>query len=127
MSLAAVDAINNLLQEELTRVWQDTGTTVFYITHDITEAIRSNRIRVMSRGPGSIVVKEFAIDIPRPRIGTEAEFYEIERTIEALIRHEVQGRGRDETYNAQGSIFLSGIPVAYDRCLGYFQPMAPKS
>lgn len=91
---AAVDAINKLfLQEELTRIWESTGTTVFYITHDIGEALRmGTQIAVMSRGPASIVLEEFAIDIPRPRMGTETEFHEMARTIEALIRQEVQGK-----------------------------------
>jgi NitT/TauT family transport system ATP-binding protein len=91
---AAVDAINKqLLQEELTRIWQSTRTTVFYITHDIGEALRlGTQIAVMSRGPSATVLREFAIDRPRPRSTTEPEFQELQKTIETLIRQEVNAK-----------------------------------
>lgn len=65
---AAVDAqTREVLQEELLRIWEQTGKTVVFITHSIEEAIfLSDRIAVMSSNPGTI--KEvLEVSIPRPR------------------------------------------------------------
>ena len=38
---AALDAITrDVLQGELLRVWEATGTTILFVTHDVREAIR---------------------------------------------------------------------------------------
>ena len=43
------------LQEELVQIWQRTGTTVVFITHDIEEAVfLGQRVAVMSDRPGRI-------------------------------------------------------------------------
>lgn len=45
------------LQEELVLIWQRTGTTIVFITHDIEEAIfLGQRVAVMSNRPGRIKV-----------------------------------------------------------------------
>lgn len=64
----ALDAQNRILmQEELLRIWEGTHKTVIFITHSIDEAISlSDRIVVMSAGPGRIIE---IINVPfsRPR------------------------------------------------------------
>ena len=69
----ALDAqTRELMQEELNRVWQDAGTTVVFVTHDINEAVfLGDRVAVMSARPGRIV-EERPVDLPRPR-GPEAK------------------------------------------------------
>jgi NitT/TauT family transport system ATP-binding protein len=64
----ALDAMTrDDLNVELTRIWHGTGKTVVFITHSIIEAIYlSDRIAIMSRGPGRIV-EIVDIDLPRPR------------------------------------------------------------
>ena len=38
---AALDAITrDMLQGELLRVWEATGTTILFVTHDVREAVR---------------------------------------------------------------------------------------
>ncbi len=54
---AALDAITrDVLQGELLRVWQATGTTVLFVTHDVREAIRlAQRVVLLSSRPGTVV------------------------------------------------------------------------
>lgn len=55
------------MQEELTRMWQTSGLTVVFITHDITESIfLGDRVIVLGGKPG-VVMEECTIDLPRPR------------------------------------------------------------
>lgn len=66
--LAALDAqTRELMQVELLRVWESTGKTTLFITHQIDEAcFLSDRVVVMSRRPA--VVKEvIPVKFPRPR------------------------------------------------------------
>jgi len=65
----ALDALTRgTIQDELIRVWADTGQTIFMITHDVDEAILlSDRILLMSNGPYARVAESVLIDIPRPR------------------------------------------------------------
>jgi len=52
---------------ELLRIWEQTGKTVVFVTHSISEAIfLSNRIVVMSPRPGRIT-KIVSNDLPYPR------------------------------------------------------------
>jgi NitT/TauT family transport system ATP-binding protein len=64
----ALDAqTRELLQQELLTIWEQSATTVVFVTHSIDEAIfLSDRIAVLGRGPGR--VKEIIdVDLPRPR------------------------------------------------------------
>lgn len=55
------------MQEELTRMWQTSGLTVVFITHDITESIfLGDRVVVLGGKPGR-VLEVCPIDLPRPR------------------------------------------------------------
>ncbi|WP_069814257.1 ABC transporter ATP-binding protein [Streptomyces sp. TP-A0874] len=63
----ALDAqLRTELQEDLLRLWQGSGQTVVFVTHDIEEALLlGDRIVVLGR-LGRIVADQ-KIDIPRPR------------------------------------------------------------
>ncbi|MDQ6433188.1 ABC transporter ATP-binding protein [Mesorhizobium sp. LHD-90] len=55
------------MHEELLKIWQETGATFVFVTHDLQEAITlADRVVVMSKRPGipKLVVD---IDLPRPR------------------------------------------------------------
>jgi len=57
----------NYLQEEFLRVWQETGSTVVFVTHNVDEAVfMCDRILMMSNIPSQII-EEFVVDLPRPR------------------------------------------------------------
>ena len=60
---AALDAITrDMLQGELLRVWETTGTTILFVTHDVREAVRlAQRVVLLSSRPGTIV-REWSVD-----------------------------------------------------------------
>lgn len=64
----ALDAITRTqIRHDLESLWLETKKTVLFITHSIEEAVGlSDRILVMSNGPGTIV-DEIHVDLPRPR------------------------------------------------------------
>jgi NitT/TauT family transport system ATP-binding protein len=70
---AALDAqTREVMQEELTRIWQadsaNVGKTAMFITHDVPEAVfLADRVLVLSRGPAHLVA-DIRIDLPRPRL-----------------------------------------------------------
>jgi NitT/TauT family transport system ATP-binding protein len=65
---SALDAITREgLQDELIRIWQKTGKTILFVTHDIDEAAYlADRVIVLSGSPGRIVA-EHRISRPHPR------------------------------------------------------------
>ncbi|MEW6408763.1 MAG: ABC transporter ATP-binding protein [Nitrospirota bacterium] len=66
---AQIDALTRgAIQEELVRMWSETGSTVFMVTHDVDEAILlSDRILLMSAGSEAEIVESVDVAIPRPR------------------------------------------------------------
>jgi NitT/TauT family transport system ATP-binding protein len=68
------------LNLELLRLWQDTGSTVVFVTHSIAEAVfLSTRIVVMSARPGRIT-EVIPVDLAQPRTGAtreEPRFFEL--------------------------------------------------
>jgi NitT/TauT family transport system ATP-binding protein len=56
-----------LMQQEVLRLWGETGTSVVFVTHSIPEAVfLSTRVLVMTPRPGTIS-HEIAIDLPSRR------------------------------------------------------------
>jgi NitT/TauT family transport system ATP-binding protein len=57
-----------LMENELLELWSANRKSVIFITHDLEEAISlSDRVVVLSAGPATHPIGEFAIDLPRPR------------------------------------------------------------
>lgn len=65
----ALDALTRgVIQDELINICAETKQTVFMITHDIDEAILlSDRILLMSNGPGAVIAESVVVDLPKPR------------------------------------------------------------
>ncbi len=72
---AAVDAMTRAtLQTELLRIWQQLRLAVFFITHNVEEAIfLSQRVILMSPHPGR-VQDIISVDLPHPRDRGSPEF-----------------------------------------------------
>lgn len=65
---AALDEQTRIaMGDELLRIWEETGKTVVFVTHSLTEAAYlADEIIVMSARPGRIVDR-VEVDLPRPR------------------------------------------------------------
>lgn len=92
---AALDALTRRhMHKVLLEIWQRTGKTIVFVTHDIAEAISlSDRIGVMSVGPRSAITKLIDIELPRPRDLTNPEVARLFNEIEALLAHDTNGTG----------------------------------
>jgi NitT/TauT family transport system ATP-binding protein len=95
---AAVDAQTRAtLQEELSLIWQRTGGTVFFITHDIAEAIvLADRISVMEAGPGSRIKQTITVDLPRPRSPGDPAFGRYYQEVHGVLAGEVRKAQADQ-------------------------------
>lgn len=91
---AALDQqTRELLQEEVRRIWHETGKTVMWITHSIEEALfLATHIIVMSARPGRIkaAYRSRFSENPDPLVGATAEFTAARREIVGLLREESQ-------------------------------------
>jgi len=88
----ALDSLSkNLMHEYLLEVFEITKKTIFFITHDLEEAVfLADRVLIMTTRPGTIKA-EIKVDIPRPRnfkvLGTE-RFAELKGRAVNAIREE---------------------------------------
>jgi len=66
------------LRQELLRIWQETGKTILFVTHSISESIfLSQQILIVSPKPARIF-KRATIDLPYPREYGDLRLFEIE-------------------------------------------------
>jgi NitT/TauT family transport system ATP-binding protein len=57
----------NLMEAELLNLWQGSGKTVIFVTHDLEEAIAlSDEVVVMTAGPARVKAR-YDVTLPRPR------------------------------------------------------------
>lgn len=74
------------LEDELIRIWQETKTTIVFITHNIEEAVyMSQRIMVLTNKPAK-VKEDFVNPLPLPRNVTEEKFIEMRNKVTNLIK-----------------------------------------
>ena len=86
-----------LMENELLALWAEDRKSVLFITHDLEEAIAlSDRVVVLSAGPGTRPIGDFRIDLPRPR-----DVSEIRMTPAFLALHkEIWGAMKQEVLKA---------------------------
>ena len=88
----ALDAqTRQMMQELLTEVWERHRLTVFFVTHDIDEAVfLSDRVLVMTTRPGQVKA-DVPIKLERPRkfeLQGTSEFYKYRSTLLSSVREE---------------------------------------
>jgi NitT/TauT family transport system ATP-binding protein len=91
----ALDAITrDLLHDELERVWQETGLTVVFVTHNVREAVRlGDRVVLLSSRPGRVLA-QYPVGVERPRRIDSAPVAELAATITDRLRAEVIRHGQ---------------------------------
>jgi NitT/TauT family transport system ATP-binding protein len=94
----ALDAqTREVMQEEVTRLWDRTGKTIVFVTHDIEEAVYlGDRVVVLTARPARIR-EEVRIELPRPRdltIKKSAACHEYRNYIWDLLRSESRTAAR---------------------------------
>src|SRR6186997_641175 len=72
---SALDALTRgTLQDEVRRICQETGQTVFMITHDVDEAIYlADKVVLMTNGPDAVLAE--IVENPLPRERARSEFH----------------------------------------------------
>jgi NitT/TauT family transport system ATP-binding protein len=74
------------MQTELLRIWEQTDTSVVFITHDIIECvILADRIAVMNSGPSATITKILTPGLQRPRTIREEGFAQLVAEIQTLL------------------------------------------
>jgi NitT/TauT family transport system ATP-binding protein len=88
---AAVDAqTRETMQDEILAIWEKTGKTIIFVTHNIEEAVGlADRVAVMSRQPGRVkTVVE--VNLPRPRrigdVRNSVEFSDLASRVWELLQ-----------------------------------------
>ncbi|WP_250477939.1 MULTISPECIES: ABC transporter ATP-binding protein [unclassified Caballeronia] len=84
----------HLMENELLQLWSRDRKSVMFVTHDLEEAISlSDRVIVLSAGPGTRPIAEFEIDLERPREMSEIRmtqrFLQLHTQIWDVLRGEV--------------------------------------
>ena len=96
----AVDAITRTaLQTELLRIWQETGKSILFVTHDIEEAVYlGDRVILLGDRPARIV-REYPITIDRATRRESSHFVrkveEVRAGLQAAIQSAAAGGWRN--------------------------------
>ena len=97
---ASLDAqTRDVLQEELQEIWQRTGATILFITHNVREAaLLADRVLVMTPSPGRIKT-EIPVPLQRPRSIDTHAVVDFAAEIRAQLQHdEYPTRAKEGAY-----------------------------
>ena len=88
------------MNSEVLRIWQQTETTIVFVTHSIPEAVfLSSHVAVMSARPGRIT-KVIDVDLPRPRSDETREtrrYFELVTDVREALRSRDGGAADGES------------------------------
>jgi len=87
------------LRQELTRIWQETGKTILFVTHNISEAVLlSQQILIVSAKPATIF-KRVSVNLPYPREYGDLKLFELE----TQLTRDFLGMEEETTRSAKGT------------------------
>jgi NitT/TauT family transport system ATP-binding protein len=92
----------------LLQLWNADRKAVLFVTHDLEEAIAlADRVVIMSAGPGSRIIGDWRVPLPRPRdiseIRMEQDFHALHREIWSVLKDEVlKGYAQSSPVAAEG-------------------------
>lgn len=94
---AALDAqTRHLLHQELLEIWQQTGKTILFVTHNVREAtVLGDKVFTLSARPGRIK-GGYHIKLPRPRRESDPHLIVIQQRILLTIQEEIAKVVKDE-------------------------------
>jgi NitT/TauT family transport system ATP-binding protein len=91
---AALDAqTRDQLHVEIESIWEETGKTIIFVTHNVREAVRlGTRVLLMSPRQGAIS-REYTIELPRHRHLEDVDLVRIASVLRDDLRAEVERSG----------------------------------
>lgn len=91
---AALDAqTRDQLHVEIESIWEETGKTIIFVTHNVREAVRlGTRVLLLSPREGAIS-REYPIDLPRHRHLEDVDLVRIASVLRDDLRAEVERSG----------------------------------
>jgi sulfonate transport system ATP-binding protein len=101
---AALDAqTRDRLHEELERLWEETNSTIVFVTHNMREAVRlGDRVMLLTFRPGRIKSATF-VELPRPRSLEDPELAILTRKLLSQLRQEIDRSVREEYHDEENS------------------------
>jgi NitT/TauT family transport system ATP-binding protein len=93
----ALDAITrNSLQDELLRIWKETGKSILFVTHDIEEAVYlGDRVLLLGDTPAHIL-NEYRVDIDRAERRESAAFLREVEKVRAGLQAAIDGANNND-------------------------------
>jgi len=97
----ALDALTrDRLHTELELIWHETRKTVVFVTHNVREAVAlGDRVVVFAPRPGRIV-REFRIDLPRPRHLEDHDLVDVAAEILGVLTEVIETQEEEERHGA---------------------------
>ncbi len=110
---SALDALTRgTLQDEVRRICQETGQTVFMITHDVDEAIYlADRIVLMTNGPGAVIAEIVENPLPKERARTDVHRHPLYYAVRNHIIDFLVERSRSFARDMRGRHDPRNVPV----------------
>ena len=97
------------LQDVLLQVWERSRKTVVMVTHDVDEALYlSDRILLMTDGPGATLGEVLEVPFGRPRVRTEvlehSAYYRYRRRVIDFLEHHASQNVEADSHRADAKI-----------------------
>lgn len=107
----------NLLEVELQEIWSKTHKTIFFVTHNLREAVcLGDKVYLISARPGHIK-SVYKIDVSRPRKEGDPNLIHLQDKIMDCLREEIEKVVRQEI-DLDYVLSKDGILCPVDRNLG---------